>query len=617
MPRFSIVWLRRAAVWKQLGFLLLVVVIAQEPRAPSQGVNSTKVPFGFTPRSFDVERRWEEKLMKLVRPERCRQYLRKLTSEPHVAGTPGDRRVSEYIAQEFREDGLDTEVVEYKVLLSYPKQVGLEILSPVRRRLANPEPPILGDSNTQVSDPMTRMPWNGYSPSADITRGVIYANYGRPEDYDRLEKMHVSVRGQIVLVRYFQGYRGGKSLEAEKHGASAVIVYSDPADDGATQGKVYPDGPWGPIEHFQRGAVVYDFLVPGDPLTPGWASTVSAGRIAERDSKILPKLPMIPLSAADAKEILSEMRGPEGPSDWQGGLGQVVGRYRVGDGTTQIHLALKMQNVVTPIWDVIGRIRGSEEPEKLVILSNHHDAWVYGAVDPGSGTAGMLELARAFGEMLRQGFRPHRTIVFGNWDAEEYTLTGSTEWGEEHEGELRKNGVVCLNVDSATSGNKFSVSTVPAMLHATMDATQAVSDEVTGHSVYDAWKTQENKKENIRSYRVEGAAGAPVPYGVLGGGSDFMVFLQHDGVPSLDMIFDGPYGVYHSLYDDFEWMSRFGDPSFQYHATMSRLWGVLTLRFANADVVPLDYSLYPAEIAVYLRELKIFLRLRSSLNSRR
>jgi len=216
----------------------------------------------------------------------------------------------------------------------------------------------------------------------------------------------------------------------------------------------------------------------------------------------------------------------------------------------------------------------------------------------------MLELAHAFGAMAREGFRPKRTIVFGNWDAEEYTLTGSTEWGEEHESELRRNGVVCLNVDSATSGNQFSVSTVPAMVPAIIDATQAVQDEATGSSVYDGWKAQISGKENIRSYRVEGAAGAPVPYGVLGGGSDFMVFLQHDGVPSLDMIFDGPYGVYHSLYDDFEWMNRFGDPGFRYHATMARLWGVLALRFADADVLPLDYSLYPREIAVYVRELQ-------------
>ncbi len=566
--------------------------------------STPQTPLGFTSRSFAAERFWEEKLMGSISAERCRTDLRKLTSEPHVAGTPGDRRVSEYIASQFRADGLETEVVEYRVLLSYPKHVSLDLVTPVTRRLANPEPPIAGDPDTQTSDPMARMPWNGYSPSADLTRSVIYVNYGRPEDYDRLEHMHVDVKGRIVLARYFQGYRGGKSLEAEKRGAAAVIVYSDPAEDGASKGKVYPDGPWGPLGHFQRGAVVYDFLVPGDPLTPGWASTKGARRIRERDSKILPKIPMIPLSAADAKEIVSQLHGPEAPDDWQGGLVSSIGRYHVGDGTARVHLALRMENRVTPIWDVIGKSRGANEPEKLVVLSNHHDAWVYGAVDPASGMAAMLELAHAFGNLLSQGFRPSRTIVFGNWDAEEYTLTGSTEWGEEHERDLRQDGVVCLNVDSATSGNQFSVSTVPAMLPALMDATKTVFDEKTGRSVYDGWKAQASGKENVRSYHVEGAAGAPVPYGVLGGGSDFMVFLQHDGVPSLDMIFDGPYGVYHSLYDDFEWMSRYADPGFHYHALMAQLWGVLALRFANADVIPLDYSLYPREIANYVRELE-------------
>lgn len=240
---------------------------------------------------------------------------------------------------------------------------------------------------------------------------------------------------------------------------------------------------------------------------------------------------------------------------------------------------------------------------KTVILSNHHDAWVYGAVDPASGTATMLETARALGELLKQGFRPRRTIVLGSWDAEEYTLTGSTEWGEEHEAELKKNGVLCMNVDASTSGQDFTVSMVPALLPAVIEATQAVKDPATGKTVYERWK-ESRSGANVRSYAVPGSGASPVPYGILGGGSDFMVFLQHDGVPSLDMIFDGPYGVYHSVYDDYVWMARYGDPGFRYHAAMSRLWGLLALRFANADLLPLDYSLYPNEIATYLTGLE-------------
>jgi N-acetylated-alpha-linked acidic dipeptidase len=403
-----------------------------------------------------------------------------------------------------------------------------------------------------------------------------------------------------VLARYFHGYRGGKSLEAERRGAVGVIVFSDPAEDGAPRGEVYPKGPWGPRGHFQRGSVVYDFLVPGDPLTPGWPSTPAARRLPPEDARILPKIPMVPLSAADAEEILKRLDGPEAPQGWQGGLALT---YRVGGGAVKVHLALEMQNRVTPIWNVIGRIPGSEEPEKLIVLSNHHDAWVYGAVDPASGTASMLETARALGQLRKEGFRPRRTILLGNWDAEEYTLTGSTEWGEQFADELRRNAVVCLNVDASTSGQDFKVSAVPALVPALAETTQAVRDPATGRSLYERW-AERRAERSVRSYAVPGSAAAPVPFGLLGGGSDYMVFLQHNGVPALDMIFDGPYGVYHSLYDDFAWMDRFGDPGFRYHAAMSRLWGLLALRFANADLLPLDYSIYATEVAAYLESLE-------------
>lgn len=538
--------------------------------------------------------------MKLPDATECGRYLRKLTARPHVAGTSGDRRVTEMIYEEFKRDGLEAEIVEYRVLLSYPKQVSLEVVQPERVKLANPEPAIAQDKSTHTHNPLARMPWNGYSPSADLIAPVVYVNYGTAEDYDQLEKLGVSVKGKLALARYFHGYRGGKSLEAEKRGVAGVIVYSDPAEDGAPRGPVYPQGPWGPPGHFQRGAVVYDFIVPGDPLTPGWASTPGARRIAPSESKILPKIPMLPLSAADASEILKRLDGPRVPKDWQGAL---PFPYHAGGGAVQVHLSLRMENRVTPIWDVIGKIPGREEPDKLVVLSNHHDAWVYGAVDPGSGTASMLETARALGKLLREGFRPRRTILLGSWDAEEYTLTGSTEWGEQEEQELRKNGVVCLNVDAATSGDNFTVSAVPALLPALIEAAQDVRDPATGQSIYERWR-REQPSENVRSYAVSAAAAGPVPFGILGGGSDFMVFLQHDGVPSLDMIFDGPYGVYHSLYDDYDWMEGFGDPGFRYHATMSRLWGLLALRFADADLLPFDYSIYAAELEAYLKGLE-------------
>ncbi|MFB3921057.1 MAG: M28 family metallopeptidase [Terriglobia bacterium] len=568
--------------------------------AESESKGAAGIPLGFSPSSYAAQARWEKRFLQIPSAARCRKYLRRLTRQPHVAGTPGDRAVTQYIFDEFKRAGLNPEIVEYRVLLSYPKKIGVELVAPERVRLANPEPEIKGDKDTRVSDPMARMPWTGYSPSADLTLPVVYVNYGNSEDYDQLEKLGVSVRGKIVLARYFHGYRGGKALEAERRGAAGIIVYSDPAEDGAQRGPVYPLGPWGPLGHFQRGAVVYDFLTPGDPLTPGWPSTESARRIPESEAKVLPKIPMVPLSAADAREILQRLGGPEAPKGWTGGLPV---EYRTGGEAAKVHLGLEMENRVTPIWNVIAKIPGTVEPEKLVILGNHHDAWVYGAVDPSSGTATMLETARALGQLVKEGFRPRRTIVLGNWDAEEYTLTGSSEWGEQFADELRRHAVVCLNVDASASGQDFSVSAVPALIPAVIEATQTVRDPATGRSVYERWKEQK-AAPSVRSYAVPGSGAAPVPFGLLGGGSDYMVFLQHLGVPSLDMIFDGPYGVYHSVYDDFRWMDRYGDPGFRYHAAMSRVWGLLALRFANADLLPLDYSIYAGEIAAYLEGLE-------------
>lgn len=593
---------RRSAILTIMVMGLFVTPDLTVSPAATKGRRISKTPLGFSPQSFVAEQQWEQRFLEMPDAAKCRKYLRRLTREPHVAGTPGDRRVTQFIFDEFKRDGLNPEIVEYKVLLSYPKKIGVELVAPDCVKLANPEPEIRGDKSTRVSDPMARMPWNAYSPSADLTAPVVYANYGTAEDYNQLEKLGVSVKGRIVLARYFHGYRGGKSFEAEKRGVAGLIVFSDPAEDGASKGAVYPNGPWGPPGHVQRGAVVYDFITPGDPLTPGWASTETARRIPESESKILPKIPMVPLCAADAAQILSRLArtdSPLAPKGWQGGLPYT---YRVGGSGVEVHMALEMESRVTPIWDVIAKIPGSDEPEKTVILSNHHDAWVYGAVDPASGTATLLETARAFGELLKRGWRPRRTIVFGSWDAEEYTLTGSTEWGEQNDGELRKNAVVCLNVDSATSGQDFTASMVPALLPAVIEATQAVTDPATGRSLYDRWR-ERRAEPNVRSYRVEGASGASVSFGVLGGGSDFMVFLQHNGVPSLDMIFDGPYGVYHSLYDDFNWMQRFGDPGFRYHAAMSRLWGLLAMRFADSELLPLDYSIYADELAGYLKGL--------------
>jgi len=559
-------------------------------------------PAGFTPTRAKWQLEYERRLLALPRPEECDALSRELTRTPHLAGTDGGRRVADFVAAEFRKAGLKVETPTYDVLLSYPKSASLTIVGEPDVHLARSEEPIGSDADSAIGP--SSLPWNAYAPSADRTAEVVYVNHGSPDDYDRLARMGVDVRGKIALARYFGGYRGGKSLEGEKRGVVGVLVYSDPRDDGWFQGPVYPDGPWGPASHVQRGANVYDFLVPGDPLTPGWPSTASARRIAESESTILPKLPMMPLSARDAAEILRRLRGAAVPPEWQGVA--FADTYRVGPGPVRLRFRVENTRERRTIRNVIGVLEGTDERQRKVILSNHHDAWVYGAVDPSSGTATMIVLARALGRLAREGVRPRRTIVFGEWDAEEYTLTGSTEWGEEHEAELVRDGVVCINVDASASGPNLSASASPLLADVIRAAAAAVADPgAPGKTVADTWREHAGVR-NVRSYATDSVAegaGEELPVAILGSGSDYTVFFNRLGIASMDILFDGPYGVYHSVYDDYAWVSRHGDPGFRYHAAMARLAGVIALRFANAVVLPLDPSRYGREIAAYAREL--------------
>ena len=517
--------------------------------------------------------------------------------------------MAEYVAARFREYGLETEVPSYDVLLSYPRTVELEMVAPRAMRLARREEPLPEDPSS--SDPTASGPWHAYAKSGEVEADVVYVNHGQPEDYERLSRMGVDVRGRVALARYFGGYRGGKSLEAERRGVAALITYSDPEEDGYVQGDVYPRGPWGNDSHVQRGANVYDFIVPGDPLTPGWASVAGARRIPEAESRILPKIPTLPLSFRDARVLLEALEGPVRPTrEWQGG-GPFA--YHVGPGPARVRFRLDVSRETRTIRDVIGRVRGADpDPavaRQIVLLSSHHDAWTFGGVDPSSGTATALELARSLGDLVRCGLRPRRTIVLGIWDAEEYTLTGSTEWGEEHRDELAREAVVCLNVDASTSGDQLSASAVPSLRPLLYEAARSVPDPKGRGTVYDVWRA--GQERNVRGYGVvAGERTADPPVAILGSGSDYTVFFNHIGVPSADLVFDGPYGVYHSIYDSHEWMKRVGDPGFRYHAAMARLWGLLALRLANADVLPLDYGAYGRDLLAYLDDVATLARSR-------
>jgi N-acetylated-alpha-linked acidic dipeptidase len=557
--------------------------------------------FGFTPRSTSAERALERRFLALPSPEKARDAHAFLTAEPHVAGSPRDRALAEWVRDRWREAGLEqVEIVEHEVLLPYATDVEVELIAGSERNrpatsrwhASLKEEPVPGDPATSRD---IGVPYHAYSASGEATAPVVYAGGGNPADYDWLAARGIDIKGKIALVRYSvpYSYRGFKALTAEQRGAAGILIYSDPADDGAGKGKTFPDGPWGPESHIQRGGVVYDFMVPGDPLTPGWASVPGARRIAAKDAISLPKIMSVPLSWKDARPILEALNGPEAPREWQGGGGFA---YRVGGSdAVAIHMRVRMDDKIRPIWTVTGRLTGTTHPDELVVVGNHRDAWVYGGVDPSSGTASMIELVRSLGSLPR----PKRTIVFANWDAEEFTLTSSTEWGEQHESDLAAHAVAYINVDSSTSGPSFTASAVPSLNRLIAEAAAEVTDPATGQTIAAATRAAGPRGGGA----LPTAGGSDLVSNRLGSGSDYTVFLNFLGVPVIDMSFTGPYGVYHSIYDDHLWMSKFGDPGYRYHAAMARLWGLMALRLANADIVPLECAPYAKRIREFVDEL--------------
>jgi N-acetylated-alpha-linked acidic dipeptidase len=465
---------------------------------------------------------------------------------------------------------------------------------------------VIGDP--YQDDPRVVMPFNGMSPSGDAQADVVYANYGTPEDFEKLEKLKVDVRGKIVLVRYGQNFRGVKEFIAQEHGAAGVIIYSDPFDDGWRRGDKYPDGPWRPDTGVQRGSVGYMFEFPGDPTTPGIPSLPSlpdTQRVPPEKSAQMPKIPVTPLSYHDAWPILQHLGGPDSPREWQGALPFT---YHVGPGPVRVKMHLKQDYQIRTLWDVIGRVRGSESPDEWVVAGNHRDAWVYGAVDPNSGTAAMLEAVHGVGELLKSGWRPKRTMIFASWDGEEEGLMGSTEWAEQHESELA-NAPAYFNMDVGVSGPKFGASAVPSLKQFLRDVTKAVPSP-KGGTVYEAWQKVDQPGGSLTQSPTEAigdgrhlptvSVKGDVPVGDLGSGSDYSAFQQHLGVPSSDISSTGPYGVYHSVFDNFAWFKKFGDPDFVYEQQMARVFGMEVLRMADADVLPYDYEQYGKEISAYL-----------------
>ena len=587
-------------------FVFLSTSVSGHPPQPSGTAQSI---FGF--RDSAAEAAIEARFLTVPDPKLAEEHLRTLTQAPHMAGTVEDKATAEYVAQKFRAAGLDTEIVEYKVWMNYPVEISVDITAPAGAEMHGPTREHV-DGDPYDDDPRVVMPFSGMSPSGDVEADVVYANYGTPEDFEKLEKLKIDVHGKIVLVRYGQNFRGVKVFVAQEHGAAGVILYSDPFDDGWRRGDKYPDGPWRPDTGVQRGSVGYMFEFPGDPTTPGFASLPSLPankRIAPEQSAQMPKIPVTPLSYHDASPILQHLGGPDSPREWQGALPFT---YHVGPGPMRVKMHLKQDYQFRTLWDVIGRVRGSEFPDEWVVAGNHRDAWVYGAVDPNSGTAAMLESVHGIGELLKSGWRPKRTMVFGSWDGEEEGLIGSTEWAEQHESEL-SGAPAYFNMDVAVSGPKFGASAVPSLKQFLRDVTKAVPSP-KGGTVYEAWQKVDQPGASLTQSPAEAIGdtrrmpAAPtkgeVPVGDLGSGSDYSAFQQHLGVPSTDIGSTGPYGVYHSVFDNFAWFKKFGDPDFVYEQQMAKVFGLEALRMAGADVLPYDYEEYGKEIAAYLDAAK-------------
>jgi len=585
--------------------LLFFLIIPPRCFAQNGMTNGDSNLLGF--RDAAGERKIETQFLAVPDAALAEAHLRSLTQAPHIAGSAEDKATAEYVAKKFRQAGLETEIVEYRVWMNYPQEISVDVTAPANVKMHGPSPEQVASDPFQ-NDPRITPAFNGMSPSGDVEAEVVYANYGTPEDFDRLEQAKVDVHGKIILVRYGKSFRGVKAFLAQEHGAAGVLLYSDPADDGFKHGDAYPLGPWRPESAVQRGSVGYMFFYPGDPTTPGIASIPSlpdAKRVPPEKAEQLPAIPVTPLSYEDARPILEGLNGPPAPQEWQG-AGPFT--YHDGPGAVRVKIHLKQDYQYRTIWDVIGRVRGSEAPDEWVVGGNHRDAWVYGAVDPNSGTAAMLETVHGLGELLKTGWRPKRSLVFGSWDAEEEGLIGSTEWGEQHAAELER-AVAYLNMDAAVSGPDFSASAVPSLKEFIRQIAHDVPSP-SGGTVYSAWRdATAGKAATLQSQAIGTMAGAPaaptradVPVGDLGSGSDYTVFLQHLGVPSTDVSSTGPFGVYHSAFDNFAWFKKFGDPNFQYEQQMARIFGLEALRLADCDVLPFDYEEYASEISVYVRD---------------
>jgi N-acetylated-alpha-linked acidic dipeptidase len=537
---------------------------------------------GYTPANSARERDLESDAVKRPSPTAAAANSKELSRETHVAGTPAQARTRDYVIAQLKSWGLETEVRAYDVWMPHPTSVHVARLSPDPKQFSLAEPPVKGDPTSALAQYPTV---NGYSGQGDASGDVVYVNYGLIEDYAQLDSMGVSVKGKIAIARYGRSYRGIKAREAEKHGAIALLIYSDPQDDGFVVGDVYPDGPMRNANGVQRGSILNP---DGDPSTPGYGSTPGVPRLTP-DRMEISHIPVVPIGYGNASELLKYVRGPGTPRGWQGGL---PFHYHVGPGPVKARVQVsddRSTKPLKPIFDTFGIIRGTEFPNELVIIGGHRDGWGPGTADNVSGTVSVLEAARAIAEEVKAGVRPKRTILFATWDAEEWGLLGSTEFVEDDSLRLSREAVAYFNQDVAAQGPRFSGGGSPALRPTLRDVARTVPDPNGKGSVYAEWRRAAAVPDTA-----EPAMGDP------GGGSDFAGFYNHLGIPIAEWGFGGQGGVYHSQYDDYTWMTKFGDPGFLYHAAAARVAAAMVLRIANADVLPYDYVEFARTMRRYI-----------------
>lgn len=559
---------------------------------------------GFSAESARAERAWEEKFRAIPNPENMREYMQRLSARPHHVGSAYDKDNAEWMLSKFKEWGLDAHIENFDVLFPTPQERLVELLEPTHFVASLEEPTVSVDPTSSQHD--EQLPsYNAYSVDGDVTAPLVYVNYGVPDDYEQLERLGVSVKDAIVIARYGRSWRGIKPKVAAEHGAVGCLIYSDPHEDGYFEGDVFPEGAWRPPGGVQRGSVMDMVLYPGDPLTPGVGATPEAKRLPVKDAPTLTKIPVLPISYGDARPLLAALKGPIAPDEWRGAL---PFSYHLGPGPAKVHLRVKFHWDLKTLNDVIVRIPGSDDPEEWIVRGNHHDAWVNGAEDPISGMVDEMEEARALGELLKQGWKPKRTVIYCAWDGEEPGLLGSTEWAETHAEELRRHAAVYINTDSNGRGYFFAGGS-----HSLEKFINSVErDIVDPEKNVTVWKRRQlaRIRNGSAEERKEARERPDLRIGALGSGSDYSVFIDHLGIASLNLGYGGEDGggIYHSIYDDFYWYTHFSDTDFHYGRALAETVGTAVMRLADAEILPYDFTDFADTIHKYSDDLKKLLK---------